>query len=116
MSQFFNYDPQTGMREDFHYDESTGIASITHSQDVSLALKKSKEASNTGAADKGIKQGLWNYATLPAVVQIQLRTMGIDVHSRDPDMQNRMLKAIDEHFPHFKNTGKKHRVTGNKRH
>jgi hypothetical protein len=116
MAQFFNYDPLTGVREDFHYDEETGTAFITHSQDVTAALRKTKESANTGHGDKGIKKGLWNYATLPAVVQIQLRTMGIDVHSRDPEMQNRMLKAIDEHFPHFKNTSKKHRITGNKRH
>lgn len=116
MSTFFNYDPITGVREDFHYDEETGTAFITHSQDVELALKKTKQLANTGDGDKGIKAGFWNYATLPATAQIKLRSMGIDVHSKDPEMQNRMFKAIDEHFPHFKNTTKKHRITGNRRH
>jgi hypothetical protein len=110
MSQFFSYNPNTGMRQDFHYDDDTGTAYITHSQDISLALEKTKDLANSGLADKGIKNGMWHYATIPEVIQIKLRTMGIDVYSRDIEMQNRMLKAIDEFFPHFKNTTKKHRV------
>ena len=98
------------MRQDFDYDDDTGTAYITHSQDVSAALNLSKFKANTGATDKGIKNGLWSYATLPPLIQIQLRNMGIDVYSQDPDMINRKLRAIDEHFPHFKNTTKKHRV------
>jgi hypothetical protein len=110
MSQFFSYDPLTGMRQDFHYDDDTGMAHITHSQDISLALERSKENANLGIKDKGIKNGMWHYATIPAVIQIKLRAMGIDVYSKDIEMQNRMLRALDEFFPDFKNTTKKHRV------
>lgn len=110
MSQLFNYDPLTGIKEYFSYDEATGVASVRHEQDVSESIDYSKTLANTGATDKGIKEGMWHYASIPPIVQINLRSMGIDIYSREPAMQNRMLAALDEHYPWLKTTTKKHRV------
>lgn len=110
MPQFFDYDPHTGITEYFDYDEETGTAHITHSQDVQAALDYAKSLRDTGIADKGIKAGLWKYAILPANVQIELRSKGLDIYSQEPAMMNKVFAEIDANYPHFKTTTKKHRV------
>lgn len=110
MAQFFDYDPHTGIRTDFEYDEETGVAKLIQSSDVSAAVDYAKAHANVGATDGGIKQGLWKYAILPPIVQIQLRQKGIDIYSKDPTMLNRFFREIDENYPHLKLTTKKHRV------
>lgn len=110
MPEFFDYDPLTGTTYRTEYEEDTGKMHISTEQDVSAALDYAASIRNQGLADKGIKAGLWKYAVLPASVQLKLRQMGLDISSKDPAMLNRVLKAIDEHFPAFKLTDKRHRV------
>ena len=111
---FFNYDPITGIRDDFTYDEDTGEAKIIQSIDTTPLMERNLAARNQGATDKGIKNGMWHYASIDPITQIKLRQMGIDIYSKDPTEQNRLLKAIDEHFPYLKMTDKRHRVSQNR--
>jgi hypothetical protein len=107
---FFDLDPVTGLRRDMTYDEETGVAKIIHSQDLSEAVDYAKAHANVNATDHGIKKGLWKYAIIPPLVQIELRNKGIDIYSKDPAMLNRLLAEIDANYPDLKLTTKKHRV------
>lgn len=110
MGKWFEYDPNTGIKTSYDYDEDTGMLDIVHSSDISAAVDYAKAISNTGAADAGIKAGIWRYAVIPPLAQIALRNKGLDIYSQDPTMINRVLQEIDDNFPWLKTTTKKHRV------
>lgn len=114
MATFFDYDPLTGIRTDMEYDEDTGVATLIHTQDTSAFVDKQKALQATGVKDKGIKEGFWHYASIPPIVQIELRNKGLDIYSRDKDMLNKVLREIDEHYPWCKTTTKTHRVAENR--
>ncbi len=105
---FLSYDPVTGLRYDMEYEEDTGVARISTSQDISAALDWTKEQANNGLTDGGIKSGFWKYATIPAIVQIELRNKGLDIYSKDPSMQKRVLKEINTNYAWCKTTQKHH--------
>jgi hypothetical protein len=111
---FFDYDPLTGIRTDMEYDESTGIATLVHTQDLSSFADKQKALQNSGATDSGIKEGMWHYASIPPIVQLELRKKGLDIYSRDKTMLNRILREIDENYAFCKTTTKTHRVSENR--
>lgn len=114
MGKWFEYDPNTGLRHDYDYDEETGNLTVTHTQDVSAFIDKQKALQATGATDVGIKQGMWHYASIPPLVQIELRNKGLDIYSKDKNMLNRILREIDENYPWLKTTNKVHRVSDNR--
>ncbi len=104
MPEFFDYDPMTGLRYDYGFDEETGRAAITTTQDVQAVLDYTKALANDGATDKGIKKGWWLYAKVPAIVQLQLRAKGIRLD--DPTATQRIIAEINENYPHLKCTQK----------
>jgi hypothetical protein len=104
MPEFFSYDPLTGVRKYFDYDEATGNAHIRSEQDVSGLLGRNAELRNTRACDAGEMQ-LW--ATIPPVVQLELRKKGIDIFSDDPSMLKRMRQEIEANYTYLKTTDKR---------
>lgn len=104
MPEFLDYDPVTGLRYDYDFDEMTGRASITTSQDVQAVLDYTKALANDGATDKGIKKGWWLYAKVPAIVQLQMRAKGIKLE--DPTATKRIIAEINANYPHLKCTQK----------
>ena len=102
MAQFLDYDP------DFEYDEATGVATISQSQDIQPFIDKTKALANISATDSGIKRGFWHYASIPPVVQIALRAKGLDIYSKDPTMTKRVLKEINQNYAWCKTTSKTH--------
>lgn len=104
MSEFFDYDPVTGLRYDFDYDEETGNAHITTTGDVEPLLDYTKALANAGATDAGIRKGWWLYAKIPPIVQLKMRAKGIKLD--DPDATKRIIAEVNEHYPHLKCTQK----------
>lgn len=107
MPEFFSYDPLSGVTRFFDYEEDTGLVRIHSQQDVDSMLRVTTETANTGAADAGIKKGFFHYASLPPVVQLELRKKGIDIYSKDPSMIRRMDQEIETVYSRFKTTHKK---------
>ena len=107
MPDFLSYDPLTGVSRFFDYDEQTGMAFVHTSQDIEPWLAQTKELANSGATDKGIKKDFWYYASLPPVVQLEMRKKGIDIFSKDPAMIRRMDAEIEKNYPNCKTTGKR---------
>lgn len=107
MPEFFDYDPLTGVRKTFDYDEQTGTAFIHSEQNVSPVLDMALENRNVGKFDTPRKD-FKLYASLPPVVQIALKNRGIDIYSKDPTMIRKMLQTINRDFPYLKSTYKVH--------
>lgn len=105
MAEFFEYDPVSGIRTDFDYDE-TGRLTLYRSSDIEPVLEYNKRLRNNGAADRGIKEDWWLYAKIPPIVQLQLRAKGIDLSNQDH--LKRAIQEINTHYPYLKCTEKMH--------
>lgn len=104
MSEFLSYDPLTGVRRDWSYDEETDIATIHTTQDVSALLDRNAEIRNTGMADKALKQDDYfcKYASIPMVVVMELKKKGIDVFNEEDG--KKLMRAINRDYPYLKTT------------
>lgn len=114
MSDFTEIDPLNGIRSDFIWNETAQEYSIIRSADVEPLLDYANTARNElGVNREDIRKGWWLYASIPPIVQLQLRAKGINIS--DPDHQKRMIQEINENYPHLKMTtghmaGKKEQI------
>jgi hypothetical protein len=104
MPEFFEYDPISGVRTDFDYDEQTGNVILQRSQDVSALLDYNAALRNSGVTDKGIKESWWLYAKIPPIFMLKMRAKGIKVE--DGRHMDRVLAEINTNYPHLKTTEK----------
>lgn len=114
MSEFYEYDPLTGIRTDSTWNENEQTMTLHRYADVEPVLDFTKAAANEAGVNKeGIAAGWWLYAKLPPIVILQMRAKGIDVF--DNNDQKRMFQEINEHYPHLKcttgNEGKSRKLT-----
>ena len=94
VSQYFDYDPA----KDTYY--------LTSTQDISGMLddiKKSRD--NPEVWNKGVKQEWAHFASIPPVVEMQLKQKGIDMYN--PDHTKALVKEINENYPYLKLTTKR---------
>jgi hypothetical protein len=104
MPQFLEYDPISGLRTDFDYDEESGNVILQRSQDVSALLDYNAALRNAGATDKGIKESWWLYAKIPPIFMLKMRAKGINVE--DGRHIDRVLQEINTNYPALKTTQK----------
>lgn len=104
MAEFFDYDPFSGVRTDFEYDDQTGNVHLHRTQDVEALLDYNKALANAGATDKGIKESWWLYAKIPPIFMLQMRAKGINVE--DGRHIDRVVAEINTHYPYLKCTQK----------
>lgn len=102
------YDPYTGLYEQYSFDDD-GNLTIDRYQDVEPYLDRAKEMANTGSADEAWKQnGCGLYATLPAIVLLQMLQKGIDF--LDPNAIGAVLREVNTNYPYCKTTWKHHEL------
>jgi inorganic pyrophosphatase len=105
MSVFFDYNPDTGVTQTFDYDPVTENVNLTSHQDLDFFFKQIKDKrDNPDAWAKGVKESFAHYATIPAVVEIELKKKGIDINN--PNQTKELLKEINENYPYLKTTTK----------
>jgi hypothetical protein len=104
MPEFFEYDPISGIRTDFDYDEQTGNVILQRSQDVSALLDYNRALATDGITDKGIKESWWLYAKIPPIFMLKMRAKGINVE--DGRHIDRVLAEINTNYPKLKCTQK----------
>jgi hypothetical protein len=103
MSDFFELDPLTGIRSDFKWNENDQEYTIERSADVEPTIDRAKAMASEGGLNRAdIKKGWWHYATIPPIVQLQMRAKGINIS--DPDHQKRMIQEINTNYKHLKCT------------
>ncbi len=107
MPVLFDQNPDTGVTTYFDYDPIKDQAFLTYEQDVSgfldhtNALRKNEDYSK-----RGIKEEWWHYASIPTVVELELRNKGLKLEN--PDHMPRILKEINSNYPYIKSTDKWH--------
>lgn len=104
MPDFLSYEPTTGVKKLFDMAEETIY--IRSVQDVEPLLDRNREARNTRFYEGQREFTL--YCSIPPIVQIELKQMGIDIYSKDPTMIKKMFQTINSKYPYLKVTDKKH--------
>lgn len=102
MSDFMEID-ENGIKTDFKWNETDQEYSLIRTADVEPVLDAAALARNEGGVNRAdIKKGWWHYASIPPIVQLQLRAKGINIHNKDD--QKRMIEEINTNYPNLKMT------------
>lgn len=108
MSILFDFDAETGIKTLFDYDPVKDEAILTYEQDVTHFLDRMKAIrDNPEISAKGIKEEWWLYASIPPIVEMDLRNKGL--HLENKDHMKAILKEINTNYPYLKATEKWHR-------
>jgi len=107
--RLLDYDPLTGTRTWFEYEQSTDRMLITDEQDVQLILDQTAAArSDTDYSRQGIKDDMWHYARIPNVVMVEMKEKhGVDMFGSNVDWKS-VFKIINREYPWLKTTDKHH--------
>lgn len=109
MAKTYEYNPDSGVYYELEDNlQNPGELFVRPIQDVQPVLDFAKDKRNSGLNDRGIKNDWWHYATIPPIVQVQMKEKGIDFHKKS-DMP-KVLKEINENYPHLKMTDLKHAI------
>jgi hypothetical protein len=103
MSILFDYDPLTGVSQHFDFDPVTEQIRLTSSQDLSFLMEQLKQKRNNPEAwKKGIKESFAHYATIPPIIELELKKKGIDIYN--PNQTKELLREINTNYPFLKVT------------
>jgi hypothetical protein len=108
--RILDFNPLTGEKVLFEYEQSTDKMVITHQQDVSPALEYSQtRAKDDGYTKKGIKNDMWHYARVPNAVIMEMKSKhGVDFF--DQNHQKRVFELINKEYPYCKTTHGTHNL------
>ncbi len=104
--EFFDYDPLTGMQENYE-ETSDGRIHIHTYQDVQPAIDAAQRIRNEGTADDCWKEkGCTTYAILPMVIAGHMFSRGINF--MDPNDLPKVVSEVNTTYSAFKTTDKHH--------
>lgn len=107
MPILFDKDPVTGVIQYYDYDASKDEHLITSVQDTTALIDQLKKIRNGEEAwQKGVKESWVHYASIPPVVEMELKKKGIDIYNKHQTKE--LLKEINTNYPWLKTTNKKH--------
>jgi hypothetical protein len=103
MMIYFDHDPITGVTQYYDYDALKDEHSITSVQDVSGFLDEMKRRRDDPEYWKnGVKEEFAHYATIPSIVEMELRKKGIDLY--DKGQTKAIVREIEQNYPYLKCT------------
>jgi hypothetical protein len=107
--EFFSYDPLTGVKTLFDYDEEKDLAIFRREEDVSGLLKVAAETRARGPTSylNTDDEQWWPQAMIPATVMAELLKKGIDVAAMEGRDATRLAQEIEQNYPALKLTDKK---------
>jgi hypothetical protein len=101
--QFFDYDADFGIKTETAWDDIEQKITVYREADVSPFLDHAhNNRQELGLNRQGIRENWWQYATIPPIVQIQLRAKGLEVGN--PDHEKRIIEEINTNYPFLKMT------------
>ena len=106
-------DPSTGLMTWHGYDHATDTTTIGYSADSEPVLELNKAMANDeDFSKKGIKDGWWLYASIPAILQMKwLTEEGLDIYN--PQHSDRLSRKLaDPEYRYLKTTTGNHVLKG----
>jgi hypothetical protein len=108
MKQLLDFNPLTGEKVFFDYEESTGRIVINHEQDVELAKDVAHHLATDGSySSDGIKRDWWHYAKVPNIIIMDMKNR-FGVNFFDKNDEKRMFELLNTEYKVFKTTEKTH--------
>ncbi len=107
--EHFSYDPLTGVRTLFDYDEENDRAVFRREEDISGVLKVAAETRANGVQSYiGTGDEQWfPQAVIPSTVMAELLKKGIDVSRLEGKDATALAREIETNYPWLKLTDKK---------
>ncbi len=109
--KLLDYDPLTGLMTWHSYDDQTDETTISYTGDSTPIIELNKQRQNDDELTKqGIKQEMWLYASIPAMVQVEwLLKYGVDIYNKEHGPRMSALLE-DPEYKYLKTTTKHHRI------
>ena len=104
--ELFDYDPVTGVRSFWEYDEETGKGLFRREQDVTAVVDYAARLRNEMADGRLEDDYMRLYAIIPPGVEMELAGKGISIY--DHNNTRRILEEINVNYPYLKATDRKH--------
>lgn len=104
MSKFLDYNPDTGIWHEEHYDHTEDKIVVETKGDCQPSLDYAKAQRNSGINDK--VGDFAHYAHIPVAVQVAMLDKGIRFHKKEH--LPRVIKEIETNYPHLKTTNLRH--------
>jgi hypothetical protein len=95
--KLLGHDPETGVTEYFHYDETSDTSYVETVQDVSGILDANKNLQNNDDYTRhGMKEEMWHYASIPIIVQMQwLKEYGMENWPMLPQNKKLLFRLLN---------------------
>lgn len=107
MPILFDFDEVTGVTQYFDYDPAKDEYAITSVQNLDSFFERlQKKRNDPEQWAKGVKEEWAHYASIPPVIEMQMRKKGIDIHN--PHQTKEILKEINTNYPFLKATTAHH--------
>ena len=106
MPILFDHDPVTGITQHFDYDPISDKIHIHHTQSGVAQMLDQIAEKRRDAKTKGKVEEFAHYATIPPIVEMELRKKGLDLLDRNAT--KRIIQEIETNYPWVKVTDKKH--------
>lgn len=107
MAILFDKDPVTGLTQYYDYDPLKDEHLIHTVQDPTALIEQLKQIRNNPELwNNGVKESWAHYASIPPIVEMQLKAKGIDIYNKDQTKE--LLKEINTNYPWLKTTTKNH--------
>ena len=106
--RLLDFNPVSGEKVWFQYDQSIDSMTITHEQDVSQHLDLAHEmAVDQNYTARGMKKDMWHYAHVPNTTVLKmLMEDGVDLSNKDH--QKRAFELLNTKYKRCKTTEKTH--------
>lgn len=110
--RLLDYDPLTGTRTWFDYENSTDTTFITTDQSAehvnSIIDQNAVMRADADYSRNGMKNDMWHYARIPNGVALEIKAKyGLDMFAAKPDWKS-IFKIINRDYPALKVTDKTH--------
>ena len=105
MSEFFDYNPNNGMRYDTEDADNPDDLIVHGSQDVQPILE---ELARKRDSNENKKAKFRHYCSIPTMVEVELRNKGIDINNKHQTKE--LIREINTNYPHLKATRMHHEI------
>lgn len=105
MAEFFDYDPHSGLIYKTDYSAADQTITLRSEQDVQPHLDMTHKI--RGGEGMRIEGDWWLYASIPPVVEVELRDK-YKLNINDKNDFPKAMKVIETDYPHLKCTNKRH--------
>lgn len=108
--RLLDFDPLSGEKVWFQYDQHCDQMTITHEQDVTEHLKLAHHLATDDKRDKkGRKEDWWHYAHVPNAVILEMKQKhGVDFF--DKNQHKRVFALLNSEYKRLKTTQLNHNV------